>query len=98
MKLSRKNLLTIGCAAIVLLAGFYYFFFIASSSDETVLSTGAPASEAEVSFIALVGKLDPIEFDTRIMEDPRFNSLTDIRIEVIPEPQGRTDPFGPLGR
>ena len=98
MNFSRKNLLTIGCALVVLIGGFYYFFFVTSSSDETILTAGAPASEAEISFITLVGKLDPIEFDTRILEDARFKSLVDIRTEVLPEPQGRTDPFGPLGR
>ncbi|HEY4489181.1 MAG TPA: hypothetical protein VJA87_01730 [Candidatus Paceibacterota bacterium] len=98
MHLSRKNLLTIASALIVLLGGFYYFFFVTSSSDETILTAGAPASEAEVSFITLVGQLDPIEFDTRILEDTQFTALVDIRTEVVPEPQGRTDPFGPLGR
>lgn len=98
MHINRKNLLTIICAAVVLLGGFYYFFFVAKSSDETVLTSDAPASEAEVSFITLVSQLDPIEFDTRILDDQRFQALVDIRTEVVPEPQGRTDPFGPLGR
>lgn len=98
MTISRKNLLTIACAVIVLLGGFYYFFFVASSSNETVLMAGAPATEAEVSFITLVSQLDPIEFDTRILNDPRFQGLIDIRTEVMPEPQGRTDLFGPLGQ
>ena len=98
MHINRKTLLTIICAAVVLLGGFYYFFFVAESSDETVLTADAPASEAEISFITLVSQLDPIEFDTRILDDPRFQALVDIRTEVVPEPQGRTDPFGPLGR
>ncbi|MEA2701645.1 MAG: hypothetical protein QOE22_354 [Candidatus Parcubacteria bacterium] len=97
MHLSRKNLLTIICAVVVLLGGFYYFFFVARSSDETVLSADAPATEAELSFITLVSQLDPIEFDARILDDQRFRNLVDIRTEVVPEPQGRTDPFGPLG-
>lgn len=98
MHFSRKNLLTFGCALIVLLGGFYYFFFMAEDSSEAILEADAPASEAEVSFIALVSQLGPIEFDTRLLSDPRFLSLVDIRTEVVPEPQGRTDPFGPLGR
>jgi hypothetical protein len=96
MHISRKNLLTIGCAVIVLLGGFYYFFFVAKSSNETVLTADAPASEAELSFITLVSQLGPVEFDTHILDDQRFKNLVDIRTEVVPEPQGRTDPFGPL--
>lgn len=98
MHLSRKNLLTFGCALIVLLGGFYYFFFVAASSDDTVISAGAPASAAETSFITLVSQLEPIAFDARILNDPSFQSLVDIRTEVVPEPKGRTDPFGPFGR
>lgn len=98
MKLSRKNLLTIASVVIVVGGGFYYFFFFAADPSDTIISTGAPASAAEVSFITLVGKLGPVTFDTRLLEDSRFSSLVDIRTDVVPEPQGRTDPFAPLGR
>lgn len=98
MKLSRKNLLTILSAAIVLFGGAYYFFFFTDTGEDTILSAGAPASEAEVSFITLIGQLGPIEFDTRILDEPRFTSLVDIRTTIIDEPRGRPDPFGPLGR
>lgn len=98
MNLSRKNLLTLICAAVVLIGGAYYFFFFTDSGEDTVISAGAPASEAEVSFIALVGQLGPIEFDTRILDEPRFTNLVDIRTTIIDEPKGRPDPFGPLGR
>lgn len=98
MSLTHKNILTFLAAALVIAGGFYYFFFVASDSDETVLPSGAPASQAEISFIALVGQLDPIAFDTSIFSNPRFTQLVDIHTAVLPEPQGRTDPFGPLGR
>lgn len=98
MKLSRKTLLTIACVVIVVAGGFYYFFFFAVNPSDSVISTGAPASAAEVSFISLVGKLEPITFDTSMLADPRFTSLVDIRTNVVSEPQGRTDPFAPLGR
>ena len=97
MHLSRKNLLSVGCALIVLLGGFYYFFFLAKD-DGTVLSGSAPASDAEVSFINLVSQLGAVEFDTHIFDDPRFNALVDMRTPILPEPAGRKDPFGPLGR
>jgi len=97
MPMNRKNILTILAALVVLLGGFYYFFFLAAS-DETVLTSDAPASAAEVSFISLVSELDPIEFDTAILSEPAFTRLVDIHTQVAEEPKGRTDPFGPLGR
>jgi hypothetical protein len=98
MKTSRKNILTIVAAALVIGGGFYYFFFMTDSSADTVIPGGAPASQAEISFITLVSQLGPITFDTSILSSPNFTSLVDIRTAVVAEPQGRTDPFGPLGR
>ena len=97
MKTPVKKILTYVAAALVLAGGFYYFF-MAGSSDETVLPSGAPASQAEISFITLVSQLGPVAFDTSILNNPRFTRLVDIHTAVLPEPQGRTDPFGPLGR
>jgi len=98
MHLSRKSLLTLASVIIVVAGGLYYFFFYAPNPSDTALSPTAPASAAEVSFIALVGKLEPITFDLTLLSDPRFMSLVDIRTEVLPETQGRTDLFGPLGQ
>lgn len=97
MNTSRKNLITIAAAALVVLGGGYYFFFMADDSSETVIPGGAPASAAEISFIELAGKLDSIAFDTTILSSPHFLALVDIRTAVLPEPTGRTDPFGALG-
>lgn len=60
------------------------------------LTSSAPASDAEAQFIALTAKLDPVTFDTKILTDPRFMALVDIRTAIVPETSGRTDPFSPL--
>lgn len=97
MNASPKNLATVAAAALVFLGGFYYFFLM-DNGGETVISEGAPASDAEISFIELAGKLDSIAFDTGMLGDPRFTRLIDMRTSVVDEPKGRVDPFGPLGR
>jgi hypothetical protein len=97
MHLSRKSLLTLLSAAIVLVGGFYYFF-IYTRQDSSVLSSTEPATEAELSFISLFGELGAVTFDTRLLDDPRFSALVDIRTPIVPETAGRKDPFGPLGR
>lgn len=95
--MSRNNLLLILSLVIVLGGGIYYFFFFDSAS-ESALSSGAPmASDAELSFMSLVGRLDPIVFDTALLADPRFSNRQDIRTTILPENAGRTDPFAPLG-
>ncbi|MEO6536069.1 MAG: hypothetical protein ABIT47_00095 [Candidatus Paceibacterota bacterium] len=95
MHLSR-NVILILCAVIVLGGGAYYFFFFNNGTAVTVSSDSVIASDAEVSFIALVSKLDPITFNTTILSDPRFTQRTDIRTTVVTETTGRKDPFAPI--
>ncbi len=97
MKLSRNTIMLIICGAVVVIGGAYYFFFFNNDSGAALESTPGAASDAELSFIALVSKLDPITFNTALLSDPRFTSRTDIRTTIIPEATGRKDPFAPLG-
>jgi hypothetical protein len=95
MHLSRNTILIL-CGVIVLAGAGYYFFFFNNGTGTTVSSDSAIASDAELSFIALVSKLDPITFNTAFLSDPRFTSRTDIRTTVVPEATGRKDPFAPI--
>lgn len=95
MSISRNKLILI-IAGVVAAAGLgYYFFFFTASPDATVTAS-APASAAELTFVNLAGQLDPIDFDTTLLNDPRFMALVDIRTAVIPEASGRHDPFAPI--
>ncbi len=86
----------IAIALGLLLLGVAAYLMLRPTNLSGVSATGAPASEAEVTFITLTAKIDPVAFDTSILTDPRFVGLRDIRTAVIPEPSGRTDPFAPL--
>ncbi|CAN5756688.1 hypothetical protein BH11PAT2_BH11PAT2_02350 [soil metagenome] len=96
MNLSRNSIILILSAVIVVGGGVYYFFFFNTGTGATLSSNTTTASDAELSFIALVSKLDPITFNTSILSDPRFTSRTDIRTTVVPETTGRKDPFAPI--
>lgn len=96
--MSRNSIIFIVCLVIVAGGLGYYFFFFNSSSDAALTTSPGAASDAELSFIALVSQLEPIVFDTSILSDPRFTSREDIRTAIIPESSGRKDPFAPLGR
>lgn len=98
MKFSRNTIMLIICLVIVVGGGLYYFFFFNNETGAAIQSTPGEASDAELSFITLVSKLDPIVFDTSLLSDPRFTSRTDIRTTIVPEASGRKDPFAPLGR
>jgi hypothetical protein len=96
--MSRSTLVFVICLVIVAGGLGYYFFFFHSDSGPAVTATAGTASDAELSFITLVSKLDPIVFDTSVLSDSRFTSREDIRTAIVPEASGRKDPFAPIGR
>jgi hypothetical protein len=98
--MSRNTIILVICLVIVTGGLAYYFFFFNPSNTAQVTLTATPgaASDAELSFITLVSKLDPIVFDTSLLSDPRFTSRQNIRTAIIPEASGRKDPFGPVGQ
>lgn len=94
-----KNTIILAICLIIVVAGLgWYFFFFTNNSDAALSSGPGTANDAELSFITLVSKIDPIVFDTTILADPRFTSRQDIKTTVVPEASGRRDPFAPLGR
>jgi hypothetical protein len=91
--LPRRTLILYICGGIVLLGAIYYYGFYNRDSGSAVVNSDVTASAAEISFITLVGQIDPITFDVSILSNPRFAALQDIRTAVLPEAQGRKDPF-----
>lgn len=96
--MSRSTLIFTVCLVIVAGGLGYYFFFFNSNTDAALSSGPVTASDAELSFISLVGKLEPITFDTSILSDPRFTGRQDIRTAIVPEATGRKDPFSSIGQ
>jgi hypothetical protein len=85
-----------GIILLLLIGAGYWYFFGGSSAPAAPLSETTPASDAAQQFLDLAGELASVSFDTTIFSDPRFTSLVDISTAVIPEVQGRPDPFAPL--
>jgi hypothetical protein len=82
---------------VVLLAGAGYSFFM--TGDETLAeitqnSVGTQFQER----LAQLRRLKTIEFDTSVLRDPFFNSLTSLGVLVQPSSEitGRTNPFLPF--
>lgn len=82
--------------ALFVLAAAGYMLFGRASTESGVTASNAPATAAETTFINLTAQIDPVEFDTSILQDPRFTILQDIKTAIVAEPSGRVDPFAPL--
>lgn len=93
--MNQSNII-LGIVALLVLGAAGYMLF-GRSPESVVTITGAPASQAESTFVSLAAELNPVEFDTSILQDPRFMALVDIKTAIVPEPAGRIDPFAPLG-
>ncbi len=83
------GLLVLAAAAYVLMNG---------KQPDVLTSSAPPSSAAEIQFLSLTQKIDPVTVDGSILADMRFMRLIDIRTAIIPETAGRPDPFAPLGR
>lgn len=90
----KSNTTLLVLSTIVLAAGAYWFFFI-GTDNEAPLSETSSENSTQAKFKELIGKL-PSSFNTDIFADPRFNTLTDLTTQVIPELPGRIDPFAPV--
>jgi hypothetical protein len=93
--MNRTGLILV-IAAIVIFAVAGYLLF--GTTETSGVTSVGPATEAELIFLALTNRIDPVTFDASIVSDPRFMSLQDIRTAIVAETSGRTDPFAPLGR
>jgi hypothetical protein len=50
-----------------------------------------------VALLGLIIELKSISLETSILEDKRFKNLVDFSVELLPKPQGRPNPFLPVG-
>lgn len=90
-----RNTIAIVALGIVLVGAAAYMLFARGSEQTGVVATEGPVSSAEFTFITLASQIDRIVFDTAVLDDPRFQSLRNIRTAVIPESIGKNDPFAP---
>lgn len=94
MKLSKTTTtLLIALGVTILVAAFFIFQATSSTEDDGIITEGEVSTEAEAIFINLASQINSISFDTSLFNDPRFASLVDIRVAIIPEAAGRKDPF-----
>jgi len=96
MKLTRNTIiLLVALGVIVIIAGFVIFNAMSNgpTTGEVLSEDGEIPTADEVVFLNLASQISSIKFDASFFDDPRFMSLVDIRVAVVPEPIGRPDPF-----
>lgn len=94
MTINRPTGILIFIGILVLAAAAY--LIMNGKQQDVLTASGTPSSAAEMQFLSLTQQIDPVEIDTAILADPRFQRLIDIRTDILPEASGRQDPFAPL--
>lgn len=81
--------------ALILWVG--YILFIKSPDDVVTVdgSMSAAALEGQ-AFLASLQRVEGVELHGEILNDARFESLVDLREDIVPEPVGRKNPFLPI--
>jgi hypothetical protein len=94
--MSKSSIILI--ISVIALFGAAGYLLFGQSEVSGVMPEDTAATQAELTFLSLAARINPIEFDSSIVNDPRFMALQDIGIAIVEESQGRVDPFAPLGR
>ena len=86
---------------LVLIAGgiYAYITYGPERLPDGLLTSSAPdgGTVAGQEIVQILVDIRKIELDTEIFENEEFRNLVDRRREVIGEPQGRRNPFEPIG-
>ena len=89
LKNKRAAILSIILLGLLILA--YKVMFVSSGVDESLLIDENIAASIRVE--SMLQQVESINFDTSIMQDPRFKSLISIETPLISLPIGRENPF-----
>lgn len=98
-QLSKTTVILLAALAVVAVISGIVIFNAMSDvpSDADILTeAGVDTNVDEVLFMSLASQISSISFKDDFLRDPRFLTLVDIRVVVVPEPAGRKDPFANL--
>lgn len=100
MSFIRSNLKNILIVGVLLIAAFYgYSYFFGGSSNTGSLQVSVPAAvdnSVGKDLLLVLADLRTLKLDDSIFSNPEFRSLKNFRVDLSPEPVGRTNPFAPL--
>ncbi len=83
---------------IVVVAFVAYQYLLAPSSESALTATNSlNANGPDQDLIALLLELKSLRLDNVLFDDSIFKSLQDFSKDLVGEPQGRPNPFAPLG-
>ena len=88
---------TIG--VIILLLGIAYYAYMTFVQAPPVDKSATDGSTPPVGqdILDLVASFESVSIDPAVFDSPLFKNLKDFTTVLLPEPQGRVNPFAPIG-
>jgi len=99
-KILKNKKIISGIIILVFAFIIYSVFFKSEVPTTSGLVTGTGADSQFITgkeILALLVDLKSIQLQSDIFRNRAFRSLEDFSIPISPEPQGRTNPFAPVG-
>jgi len=86
-----QNILIIG--GILVILGLGYFMYTQDARLDTKTQLSAQVAAESEQFLRRLNELKAIELNGDLFSDPRFVSLINYQVPVLPEPIGNKTPF-----
>ena len=87
--------------AVIVILFFGYSYLTKDNGNTTGLvsdSSSNPAtSQADQDFLKLLLKIQNVRIDPAVFSNPVFLSLQDDGLPILDQPEGRPNPFAPIG-
>ena len=91
----KKILIVLGTLIALGFLGYYFLIRSSTSVADLIVSSSGEAIGQDI--LVLVDKLKTISIDSSFLTGALFTSLKDFGTPLVPESQGRSNPFGSIG-
>ena len=87
---------------VILVLFFGYNWFIGQRQTQIGLAVVSSVTgdvnvpKAALELLIILNDLKKIKLDVSIFNDPAYLGLKDFSVNLLPQPQGRSNPFAPL--
>lgn len=97
MSLFKNKMVLLGVGG-VLLAGFVWYSFLRDKETQLLKTEDITAPTAvDSDIVTVLLQLRAVSLSGTIFTDPAFLTLKDFGSQIMQEPNGRANPFAPLG-
>lgn len=92
----NKTLIIILVIVALAVLGFV-FLNVSEEADTGLVSTRNVESQVGTELLAALATIDTLRIDTEFFKDPTFRRLVNFSRDIPLQPQGRSNPFAPIG-